>query len=639
MGEQSVAEDMSEQDLRATMRALLEDVHAMQRMLDDGMFESGIRRVGVEQEFFLVDEAYRPAPVAMQVLEKLNDPAFTTELARFNLEFNSEVHEYGATCLSRLERELRAKYRKAMKAAESVGAQVAMTGILPTIEKTDLGLDNMCPMPRYYALNKAMLRMSGGQFTTHIKGLDELRTTHDNVMMESCNTSFQIHFQVGPEEFARMYNVSQAVIAPTLAAATNSPVMLGQRLWQETRIALFQQSVDARLNIHHSRGMPARVHFGDQWVNDSVIELFRQDIARFRVVLSTEVDEPPLKVLERGDIPKLRALCLHNGTVYRWNRPCYGIIDGKPHLRIENRVLPAGPTIIDEMANAAFYFGLMSGALEQWGPIEKVMDFDDAKANFLSAARRGLNAEFNWTNGKNIPARELITEHLLPLARHGLEVSGIIPKDIGRYLNVIEERVRRGQTGSVWALQSLAAMAKEGGKRDERLRALTSATVAMQRRGRPVHNWKLASLADGADWRSAFRNVSQIMDSDLFTVRAHDIVDLAATLMEWENVKYIPVEDDEGRLVGLVTHHDLLHLISRRFENDEGRMVTVDSIMITDPITVAPETPLLQAVELMREHKIGSLPVIRDDRLVGIVTESHFMDVAAKLLAHFGRRR
>ena len=639
MGEQAVTNDMSQEELRAFMRALLEDVHALQKMLDTGMIETGVRRVGVEQEMFLVDDVYRPAPVAMQVLERLDDPTFTTELARFNLECNSDPYIYDADCLSRLEKDLRGKYRQAMKAAEDCNSKVVLTGILPTIEKTDLGLDNMCPMPRYYALNRAMLKMSGGAFTTHIKGLDELRTTHDNVMMEACNTSFQIHFQVSPNEFARLYNVSQAVVAPNLAAATNSPVMLGHRLWQETRIALFQQSVDSRLNIHHSRGMPARVHFGDAWVNDSVIELFRQDIARFRVVLSTALDESPLKVLEPGDIPKLSALCLHNGTVYRWNRPCYGITNGVPHLRIENRVLPSGPTIIDEMANAAFYFGLMSGALEQWGPIEKVMDFDDAKANFLSAARRGLNAEFVWTGGKTYPARELITDHLLPLARHGLKISGLAAKDIGRYLNVIEERVRRGQTGSTWQLQSLARMAKEGGTRDQRLRTLTRATVKRQRRGRPIHTWKLASLQEGADWRSSFRTVSQFMDTDLFTVRSHDIVDLAATLMEWENVKYIPVEDDEGRLVGLVTHHDLLHLISRRFEEDGVRTVIVETIMIRDPVTVTPETTAREAVELMRKHRFGCLPVIRDDRLVGIVTERHFLDISARLLDHVNANR
>jgi len=636
MGEHEVSQDMSDDDLRTFMRALLEDVHALQKMLDDGIIEEGVRRVGVEQEMFLLDEAMRPAPLALPVLQKLNDKQFTTELARFNLECNSRPYVYDSKCLRNLEKELRHLYRKAMKATEELGGTVALTGILPTLQKTDLGLDNMCPVPRYYALNRAMLKMSGGKFSTHIKGLDELRTTHDNVMLEACNTSFQVHFQISPHEFARLYNVSQAVTAPVLAAAVNSPLLLGHRLWQETRIALFQQSVDARTDVHHSRGMPARVHYGDGWVNDSVIELFRQDVARFRVVLSNAIDESPLKVLERGDIPKLSALCLHNGTIYRWNRPCYGITNGVPHLRIENRVLPSGPSIIDEMANAAFYFGLMSGMLEQYGPIEEVMDFDAAKGNFLAAARRGLSADFDWVKGQRYPARELITDHLVPLARHGLKISGISDEDIGRYLNVVEERVRRGKNGSTWMLQSLASMAKEGGTKDERLRTLTQAIVKRQRRGRPVHSWKLASLTESADWRRSFQTVNQFMDTELFTVRAQDIVDLAASLMEWEKVKYIPVEDDEGKLVGLVTHHDLLHLISRRFEAESVRTVTVESIMVKDPVTVTPESTTMQAIELMRKHGIGSLPVVRDGRLLGIVTERHFLEVAARLMEQMG---
>jgi CBS domain-containing protein len=632
MGEQSVSQDMSDEDLRSFTSALLEDVHALQKMLDDNLIETGVRRIGVEQEMFIVDKFYRPAPLAVELLERMKHPQFTTELGRFNLECNSNPYVYDANCLSKLEKELRRMYRTAMKAAEEVGAKVALTGILPTLEKTDLGLDNMVPMPRYYALNRAMIKMSGGEFKTHIKGLDELNMSHDNVMLEACNTSFQIHFQVAPAEFARLYNVSQAVTGPVLAAAVNSPTLLGHRLWHETRIALFQQSVDHRTAVHHNRGMPPRVHFGDAWVNDSVIELFRQDIARFRIVLATQVDKPPLEVLEAGGVPKLSALCLHNGTVYRWNRPCYGITDGVPHLRIENRVLPSGPTIVDEMANAAFYFGLMSGMLEAEGPIDKVMDFDAAKGNFLSAARRGLNAEFEWINGKQIPARELITEHLVPLARYGLETTGINKTDIERYLGIIEERVRRGRTGSVWSLQSLASMAKEGGTRDERMRTLTAVMIKRQRRGRAVHSWKLASLGEGSDWRSSFVNVSQFMDTDLFTVRAQDIVDLAATLMEWENVKYIPVEDNAGRLIGLVTHHDLLHLISRRFASKTVGTVTVEQIMVKKPITVTPETTTLKAIRLMRDNNIGCLPVIRDGRLAGIVTERHFLEVAARLM-------
>ena len=267
---------------------------------------------------------------------------------------------------------------EARTSAQACGSDALLTGILPTLQKSDLTLDNMTPVPRYRALNDALLRRRGGSFEVRIKGVDELFVRHDNVMLESCNTSFQLHFQVGCAEFAKLYNLAQAVTAPVLAAAVNSPLLLEHRLWQETRVALFQHSVDDRSEAHMERGRPPRVRFGDAWIDSSAIELFKDDIARFRVVLATDVQERSLEILDRGEIPKLRALCMHNGTVYRWNRPCYGVHNGVPHLRIENRVLPAGPTVIDAMANAAFYYGLMSAVGDEHEDVTKVMAFDDA---------------------------------------------------------------------------------------------------------------------------------------------------------------------------------------------------------------------------------------------------------------------
>lgn len=632
MGEQYVAQEFTNGEMRTFMRALLEDLAALEKMLEDGIIETGVRRIGVEQEMFLVDKEHRPAPVAMEVMEVLRDhPQFTTELARFNLECNSEPYIYGAGCLRKLEHEVRRLYRVAIDAAQKCDARVALTGILPTITKADLGLENMTPKPRYYALNNAMARLRGGDFQTIIKGVDELHTTHDNVMLEACNTSFQVHFQVSGPEFARLYNIAQAVTAPVLATAVNSPLLLGHRLWHETRIALFQQSVDARSSTHSMRGMRARVHFGDAWVRESVIEIFREDIARFRPVLAVDVEESPLAILARGEVPSLSALCLHNGTVYRWNRPCYGVTGGKPHLRIENRVLPSGPTVVDEMANAAFYFGLMSGMLEEYGPIDKIMDFDDAKGNFVASARRGLNAEYSWIKGETIAARKLISERLLPLAREGLRCSGIDEDDINRYLSIIEGRVTADRTGSNWALQSLAQMGRTDSTVDERMRTLTAAMISRQRKGRPIHTWTLASLSESVDWQNSYRTVGQFMDTDLVTVREEDIVDLAATLMEWDFVRYILVEDDAGGLVGVVTARQILKLVSRRFEK-KGSQATVGSIMQKEPVSVSPDTSTYDAIKLMKEHRIGCLPVQRDGKLVGMVTERHCMDVAQRLM-------
>ncbi len=637
MGEQGVSRGgMSPEELRDFTRRLLQDVAALERMLENGMIESGKRRIGAEQEMFLVDSGQHPACVADEILERVDDPRFTNELARFNLEANASVQVFGSGCLRALELELLELYHRAQATAEQIGARVVLTGILPTITQANLGLDSMTPRPRYFELNDALLRLRGGQFRTNLKGIDELELTHDNVMLEACNTSFQVHFQVGPEEFAKLYNVAQAVTAPVLAAAVNSPVLLGHRLWSETRIALFQQSIDARSSLHASRGQRARVHFGEDWVKDSVIEIYREDIARFRVLLSQASEEDPVALVERGVVPELNALRLHNGTVYRWNRACYGIHEGVAHLRIENRVLPAGPTIIDEVANAAFYFGLMAGMLEQPFRVEQEMAFDDAKANFVSAARRGLNAEMSWFGGETLPARQLIVDRLLPLARFGLEHAGIDAEERDRYLDVIAERVQRDQTGSQWAISSLAAMAREGGNRDERLRALVAGTISRQRSGQPVAEWDLGSLDEADGWLSSYRSVSQFMETDLFTVRSEDIVDLAASLMEWEGLRHIPVEDDDGQLVGLVTNHDLLRLVGRRFDRGAMAQVPIADIMRRDPICVTPETTTREAVEIMRRHRVGCLPVVRDGKLLGLVTDRHVVEIAARILGARG---
>jgi CBS domain-containing protein len=507
--------------------------------------------------------------------------------------------------------------------------RLLLCGILPTLHQSDLGLDSMVPKERYLLLNKVMCELRGGEFHTLIKGGDELQLMHDNVMLEACNTSFQVHFQVGPDDFASLYNLAQAITGPVLAAAVNSPVLLQHRLWHETRVALFQQSLDVRSKAKLQRGGRQRVSFGDRWIESSVLEIFREDIARFRVLLATDLDESPLEQLDRGESPPLRALCLHNGTVYRWNRPCYGVKDNQAHLRIENRVLPAGPTILDEIANAAFFFGLMASVGEEYGDITQVMNFDDARGNFLAAARYGLDANFRWTQGRQVPARELILEQLLPLARAGLQAKRIDEKDIDRYLGTLEERVVSGRTGAQWALDSLAAMPRDRSK-DERHRALAAGMARRQFDAGPVHTWSLASLDEERDWRHSFRTVDQIMTRDVFTVHPEDVIDLAASLMEWEHLRRVPVEDNEGRLVGLLSQRDILRLVAR--DARPGRPLAVREVMRKDPITVTPQTRTLDAIETMRRHKVGCLPVVEDDRLVGIVTEPDFIEIATRLL-------
>jgi CBS domain-containing protein/gamma-glutamyl:cysteine ligase YbdK (ATP-grasp superfamily) len=630
MGEHHVEVGSDEGSVRTFTRALLNDLVALERMLDGGRIESGVRRIGAEQEMFLVDRYARPVLVAEEVLSRAGDARLTTELARFNLEANFTPRLLEGDCLRRMHAEADEVIAAVRAAARECGADVLLAGILPTLRRGDLGLDSIMSLPRYRRLNDAVMQMRGGSLNVHIKGIDEVNVASDNIMLLSANTSFQVHLQAGPEEFVKLYNTAQAVTAPVLAAAVNSPVWLGNRLWQETRLALFQHSVDERSRPQVERQFPTRVGFGDGWLRGSVLELFREDIARFRVILTAEADEDPFEVLARGDVPRLKALTLHNGTVWWWNRPCYGVHEGRAHLRIENRVLPAGPTVLDEVSNAAFFAGLMQALPGVYGEIDRLMPFDDAKANFLAAARHGLDAQLTWVGGETLAAADLILEHLLPLAREGLKASGIDEADIDLYLGTIEERVRTGQTGARWTLRSLAALGTEG-TRDSKLCALATGMMERQRTGEPVHRWPLIESAGPADWSESYRTVGQFMSTDLFTVRPGDLVDLAAGVMDWRHVRHVPVEDDEGRLVGLVTHRDVLRLLVRGLRGEGGGGVLVSDIMKSAPVTVSPATPTIEAVKLMRSRGIGCLPVVEHGVLVGIVTAKDFLDASARL--------
>lgn len=629
MGEQDVSAEQNAAEAQLFLRALLSDLMALEMLLDADLIESGVRRIGAEQEMFLVDREMRPAPVAVELLARANDPRLTHEIGLFNLEANLAPRAFGDRCLSAMETELREVVAAARAAASELGADVLLCGILPTIRLSDLTLLNLTPNPRYAELDRVLMARRGGRFQLLIKGVDELRVSHDNLMLEAACTSFQVHFQVGAREFAPLYNVAQAAIAPVLAAATNSPLLLGSRLWQETRIALFQHSVDDRSSTQQQRGSPTRVSFGEGWLKESILEYFREEIARFRVVLTRRIEDDSLAALARGELPQLAALRLHNGTVWRWNRPCYGIHEGRAHLRIEMRALPAGPSIADEVANAAFFFGLMAALPQEYGPIEQAMSFDAARENFLAAARQGLRAQFDWLGGKSIPAVNLILEHLLPLARAGL-ASTVAVEDADRLLDLLEERVQRANTGSLWALRSIAGMADRG-TREQRHRALVAAMLAEQKGERPVAEWPLAELST-EDRRAGYQRIEQYMATDLFTVRPDDLVDLAASVMSWRHIRHVPVEDDEGRLVGLVSHRDLLRLLATRgFGARIGEPIVVREIMKAEPVSVAPETPTLEAIRLMREKKIGCLPVVRDGRLVGIVTAQDFLALSADL--------
>ena len=628
MGEHNVEQELDEQKLQAFMKALLEDLRALDYMLDNDLIESGVRRIGSEQEMFLVDRKLLPAPVGVEVLQHAKDPRLTTEIARFNLEANLPPLLLTGDCFGQMESELKEVLARASASANHFGADVLLAGILPTLRKSDLTIENLTPAPRYHQLNDSVSKLRGGPFSIHIKGLDELQLTHDNIMMESCTTSFQVHFQVGPKEFAPLYNFAQAITAPVLAAAVNSPLLFGHRLWQETRLALFQHSTDARSATQEARSHPTRVGFGEKWLEKSVLELFQDQIARFRVIMVTEADENPLSLLAHGHIPELSALRMHNGTVWPWNRACYGVTNGTAHLRIENRVLPSGPTVLDETANAAFFVGLMVSMPNEYGDIAKVMSFDDAKTNFFAAALHGLNAQFNWIDGKTHSASELILDHLLPLARQGLKEASVTPAHVDHYLGVIEERTRSGQTGAQWMMKSLGVINDQ--PREVRNRLLAGEILMRQKSEEPVHRWPVLEVNESDEWSKSYQTVGQFMSTDLFTVRPDDLADLAASVMSWRHIRHVPVEDDNGRLVGLVSHRSLLKLLTRGAPANEDP-ITVRDIMTSDPLTVSSTTPTLEAMEIMRQNRVGCLPVLDEGRLVGIVTSYDFLDASARL--------
>jgi len=629
MGEQNVRIEADEERRLAFMRALLNEVQTLEGMLTTDLFEQDVRRIGAEQEMFLVDDARRPFPVASKALEGLQDPRFTHELAEFNLEANLSPQRLGGDCLSRMEEEARTLLEQASGRLRELGGDVVLCGCLPSLKQSDLTIDNMVKVPRYFALNEELRRLRGSDFRFSIKGIDQLDISHENFMLEACNTSFQVHFQVAPSEFAHLYNIAQAVTGPVLAAAVNSPLLFAKRLWQETRISIFEFSVDTRSEAHQARGHQPRVHFGDHWIDRSVIEIYKEDIARFRVLLATDLDEDPAALVAAGKVPALKALCLHSGTVYRWNRACYGRSGNKAHLRIENRVLPAGPTVQDEIANAAFYFGLLSALSRQLDDIRPMMKFEDAKHNFFTAARDGLNAQQCWLGKKHMPAKRLIKGTLAPLARRGLEAMGIDHADIERYIGTIERRVQSGRTGARWVLDSFDSMADL--TNDQRCRNLTDAMIRGRESGKSIEQWPLAQAGEAQDWRESYRRVGQFMTTDLFTVRSNDLVDFAASLMEWRHIRHVLVEDDQGRLVGLVSHRALLRMVARGKQASDS-VVPVRDIMKKEPVTVTSDMPTVAAIRLMREQQLGCLPVVDDGRLVGILTQVDLINVAGRVL-------
>ena len=635
MGEQKVSLVKDETAMQQFVKKLLRDVQALEYMLENDWFESDIARIGAEQEMCLVNaKTFKPATIAMEALDTMKEYKWVeTELARFNLETNLTPRLFEGSCLRDLEEENNKKLDKIREKLKLLDARVILTGILPTLRKYDLEMDNLTPKKRYYALMEAINnQLIGSAYELRLSGIDELLVKHDSPLLEACNTSFQVHLQVAPADFVCMYNIAQALAAPVMAIAANSPIVFGKRLWHESRIALFQQALDIRTTHDHMRERSPRVSFGTGWLDKSIMEIYKEDIARFRVLLSADVDEDSIRMVEEGLVPKLRALQVHNSTVYRWNRPCYGISEsGKPHLRIENRVLPSGPSGVDEVANAAFWLGAMMGMKKHCKDIRKQLSWEDVRDNFSKAAKFGIDSTFNWFKDKKVAPCDLILQELLPIAREGLEGQKISPKDIDHYLGIIEERAKKHMNGARWQLRAFTKLTKEV-TRDEALSVLTAAIVENQEKNQPVHKWKMPEANDLADYRPGKLLVDEFMETDLFTVQQDDLIELVAELMDWRKGRYMPVEDSKGRLVGLVTSRLLLRYYAQHNKLNSQKATCVKDIMVKKPITIGPKATIVQAMSTMRDNRIGCLPVVQGDELIGIITEMDFLRISGRLI-------
>ena len=472
MGQEIDASRFSRADFNAFGMRLREETRILEGWFRDGVFASTHKVGGFELEACLVGTDMGPAPIIEPLLERLADPLVVPELATFNAEINCTPQRLQGNALSLLASELETTWERCGRAAAALDARLAMIGILPTVRPEHLDMENMSPLKRYRALNEQIVRLrSGRPFTLEIQGKDHLFLEPKGVMMESAATSFQIHLKVRPQEAANIYNWSKILAAPMVAISANSPFLFGRDLWEESRIPLFEQAVSVGGSFLHER-----VTFGLGYVKDSVLECFQANLERFPALLPQVMDEPP---------ERLAHLRLHNGTIWRWNRPLIGFDDsGAPHLRIEHRVVPAGPTISDSIANAALYFGAVQSLATETEPPDTRLPFIVAKTNFYNAARSGIDTEVEWLDGRASTLREVLADDLLPRARHGLLDLGIGESEADLWLGIIEGRLRTGQTGSAWQRAWVAHHGRD-------FAALTAAYLERQQSGGPVHEWTL----------------------------------------------------------------------------------------------------------------------------------------------------
>jgi hypothetical protein len=465
------------------------DVFAL--MLNDFRFDADRPTTGLEIELNLIDDAAEPAMCNAEIIEDLADPTFQTELGQFNLEINVRPRLIAGHGFDEYEREVSASLAHADERAHQPDAKLVLIGILPTLTQAHTVLDNLSANPRYRVLNEQIVTARGEDMGLDIRGVERLQAYTDSIAPEAACTSVQFHLQVAPEDFASYWNASQAIAGIQVAIGANSPFLFGRQLWSETRIALFEQSTDTRPDELKAQGVRPRVWFGERWIT-SIFDLFEENVRYFPPLLPITEEEDPVEILHTGGVPHLGELRLHNGTVYRWNRPVYDIMNGRPHLRVENRVLPSGPTVVDMLANAAFYFGLVRDLAEADRPVWTQLTFSAAEQNFHTAARGGISSTVWWPRLGELAVTDLVLGKLLPKAYDGLDRFGVDPMTRDRLLGVIEARCVSRRNGAVWQTETVRSL--ERTRKMDRLSALHEMLrrySAFLHDNEPVHTWPL----------------------------------------------------------------------------------------------------------------------------------------------------
>ena len=613
MGDFKVRKIKNAKDSNKMYQQALQDIAVFEQMLQDDIFDNGDPKIGAEQEICIVNKELEPSQNALKLLDVIDDEHYTNELALFNLEINLEPLPLKDNCFSEMEGELLCLLSQGTEIARYYKDDLLLTGILPTLKYHHLQFDYMTPEHRYKTISDRLAELRGKDFDIYVQGVDEVIMSLGSVLFEACNTSFQLHLQIAPKDFVNQHNWSQMIAGPVLSACVNSPILFGNELWAETRIALFKQSLDTRsANKLYRKKLP-RVYFGKDWLRNSPADLWKNDITRFPLLVTSDDFEDAELVYKNGGIPNLRGIRLHNGTTYTWNRMCYGFSEEQPHLRIECRYLPAGPTPIDEIANFAFWIGLMNAEPPKGIEFWKNIDFKTVKNNFIKSARYGLNTVFDWF-GKNISAKELILNELLPLAKTGLVKRNISKKDIDKYLGVIENRVKAEVTGASWQVDNFRILADKYGQSIAQ-KELVRNMIKNQDKNIPVHEWENVNLEASLILNDVLQ-VEQFMTTDILTTNEADSLDLVRNILNWYNIHHLPVEDYDGNLVGLITD-GLIERLDREFPE---LCSYAGDAMMTDFITINVKESIEKAISLMNLHHLSGLPVVYKEKLVGILT-------------------